>query len=128
MLFGEEASVSSGCGAGTAVAAVTCSASDVAAATCSRIVLVLAAAPALSSEPSDLAAVLSAGCNAATSARGISRGIGTACFAMRACAAGFDPSPPAVVARWTAALAERCGSCLGASFADLDSVLRDQAM
>src|ERR1700738_300167 len=67
------------CGAGAIVAAVTCSASAVAAATCSCIVLVLelAAALALSGGASDLAAALSAGCNAAILALGISRGIGT---------------------------------------------------
>src|SRR5713101_7291909 len=86
-------------GAGAIVAAVTCSASAVAAATCSCIVLVLELAAALAGGVSDLAVALSAGCNAATLALGISRGIGTACFAMRACAAGFNLLPPTPVAR-----------------------------
>src|SRR5258705_318449 len=130
ILFGEETSALLGSGAGTAVATVTCSASTVAAATCSCIVLVLelAAAPALSGWASELAAALSGGCDAATLARGISGGIGTACFAMRACAAGFDLSPPTPVARRTTAFADRCGSCLGPGCPDMDNVWRDQAM
>src|SRR5882762_10909869 len=94
----------SGCGTGAALAIVACSASAVAAATCSCTVLAAemptsppegGEAATLARAASEAAAALPAGCGSAIFAGGI----GTACFAIRALAAGFELSRCIVVAR-----------------------------
>jgi hypothetical protein len=75
---------------------------------------------------SELKAILVAGCEAAIAVRGIARGIGTACFAMRAGGADFDLSAVVSFAGPTAASVEGLANCLDA--VDADKIWRDQAI